>query len=123
MYSILGVYLKGCTVLKRLMVRNLAVVERLDVSFEPGFNVLSGETGSGKSVLVGALQLVLGGSARREMIRTGAPSAEVSAVFELEGRAVEVQRVVAARGRGRCLVDGESVRLATEGTVCVTKGD
>lgn len=65
----------------RLSVRNLAVVEAADVCFGPGLNVITGETGAGKSVLLGALHLVLGERADRTVVRTGEKEAAVTAVY------------------------------------------
>jgi DNA repair protein RecN (Recombination protein N) len=70
-------------VLVQLSVRNVALIERMSLELSPGFNVLTGETGAGKSMLVDALSLVLGGRARPELLRTGADEAEVEALFEL----------------------------------------
>ncbi|MBI3680110.1 MAG: DNA repair protein RecN [Acidobacteria bacterium] len=69
--------------LVELLVENYAVIERLRVRFRAGFHVLSGETGSGKSIVVGALGLLLGGRASAEMVRTGAERARVAGIFEL----------------------------------------
>jgi DNA repair protein RecN (Recombination protein N) len=69
--------------LVELAVENLAVVERLRLRLHPGFNVLTGETGSGKSLVVGALSLLFGGRASPDMIRTGEQRALVSGIFEL----------------------------------------
>jgi predicted ATP-dependent endonuclease of OLD family len=57
--------------LRFLSVQNLAVIESLEVEFDPGLNVLTGETGAGKSILVGAVGLLLGGRASPELVRTG----------------------------------------------------
>ncbi|MDO5462595.1 MAG: DNA repair protein RecN [bacterium] len=70
--------------LRRLSVRNLAVVEVADADFGAGLNVITGETGAGKSVLMGALRLLMGGRAERSIIRTGENEASVTAVFEFE---------------------------------------
>ncbi len=70
--------------LLELRVRNFLLIDSLDLSLGPGFNVMTGETGAGKSVIVGALQLVLGGRAGPHQIRPGAESAEIEALFELE---------------------------------------
>lgn len=70
--------------LERLQVHNLAVVEKAEVRFTRGLNVITGETGAGKSVLVGALQLVLGGRSERAMLRTGADKLSVDAEFSLQ---------------------------------------
>lgn len=64
-----------------LYIENIAIIEQADISFRPGFNVLTGETGAGKSIVIDALSAVLGQRASRELIRTGADHAFVSAVF------------------------------------------
>jgi DNA repair protein RecN (Recombination protein N) len=69
-------------VLAQLSVRNVALIESLELALAPGFNVVTGETGAGKSILVDALSLVLGGRARPELVRSGAEEAEVEALFE-----------------------------------------
>ena len=117
--------------LQHLSVRNLAIVEEAAVSFGSGLNIITGETGAGKSVLMGALDLVLGGRADKSAIREGASEAWVEAVFDLpdtrcvdalldagglplceEGRLL-VRRSVAASGAGRCLVNDASVTVQT----------
>ena len=106
--------------LKRLTVSNLAVVEKAEAEFCPGLNVITGETGAGKSVLMGALDLVLGGRADASVVRDGAKEAEVEAVFELglEKKVgggetwVTVRRTVTAQGRSRAWIDDESVTVA-----------
>ena len=67
--------------LELLRVRAFAIIDELEVHFAPGFNVLTGETGAGKSILVDALHLVLGGRAQADSVRTGAEEAEVQALF------------------------------------------
>ena len=69
--------------LVELVVENYAVVERLRVRFHPGLNLLTGETGSGKSIVVDALSLLFGGRASAEAVRTGAERARISGIFEL----------------------------------------
>src|SRR3972149_6728386 len=69
--------------LKELAIKNLAVIESVRVLFEAGFNVLTGETGAGKSILIDALTLLLGHRAASDVIRTGADSATVEAVFQV----------------------------------------
>ena len=70
--------------LQEIHIQNYAVIESLSLEFHPGFNVLTGETGSGKSILVDALDLALGGRASPDVIRTGADRATVTAVFRAE---------------------------------------
>ena len=94
--------------LKRLTVSNLAVVERAEAVFASGLNVLTGETGAGKSVLMGALELVLGGRADASIVRDGAKEAEVEAQFDGQ----TVRRTITAQGRSRAWIDDESVSVA-----------
>ena len=71
--------------LRLLSVTNFATIERLDMELAPGFNVLTGETGAGKSIIVDALSLLLGGRADVRMIRSGARRSRVEGVFLLTG--------------------------------------
>ena len=73
--------------LVELTIENFAIIERLQVSFHEGFNVLTGETGAGKSIIVDAVASVLGGRLEQEQIRAGASQASVEAVFEVAGPA------------------------------------
>lgn len=114
--------------LRELHIRNYAVVESLNLEFFPGFSVLSGETGSGKSILVDALGLVLGGRASPDVIRTGQDRATVSAIFESNGavkawleesglggadeKEVILRREIQAEGKSRLLVNDQPVTLA-----------
>ena len=94
--------------LETLTVKNLAVVEAAHIVFGPGLNVITGETGAGKSVLMGALDLALGARADAEIVREGAKEAEVEAV--LDGHTV--RRTVTREGRSRAWIDDESVSVA-----------
>ncbi len=95
--------------LRYLNIRNLAVIESLEVTFQPGLNVITGETGAGKSVVVGAVGLLLGDRASADIVRTGEETANIQAIFELDGREVLVRREVTAQGRSRSFVDGQLV--------------
>src|SRR5579862_2514882 len=92
--------------LRFLSVRNLAVIDALEVEFEPGLNVLSGETGAGKSVLVLAIDLLMGGRASADLVRTGEDVAAIQAIFErADGREVIVRREISSQGRSRAFID------------------
>lgn len=93
--------------LAELHVRDLALIDEVWLEFGPGFTVLSGETGAGKTVLVSALKLLLGERADSTMVRQGADEALVEGRFILDGRDVLVRRRVSAEGRSRCTIDGE----------------
>ena len=71
--------------LLELNIRNIALIERLRIDFQKGLNVLTGETGAGKSIVIDSVNLALGGRADRDLIRTGADRASVQAVFDIRG--------------------------------------
>jgi DNA repair protein RecN (Recombination protein N) len=112
--------------LTELRIRNFAIIEQVTLPLAPGFNVLSGETGAGKSIIVGALGLLLGERASADLIRSGADKATVEGVFDIGGleevsaladeRGIEVEddtlvlkREIAANGRGRAWINGTTV--------------
>jgi DNA repair protein RecN (Recombination protein N) len=105
-------------VLRFLSIKHLAVIDRLELEFEPGMNVLSGETGAGKSILVGAVGLLVGGRASSDMVRTGEEAAAVEAIFESDGREILVRRDVSAQGRSRSSVDGTLVTTTALRELC-----
>jgi len=76
--------------LEELSIRNYALIDSITLSFRPGFNVLSGETGAGKSIIVGSLSFLLGGKAETDVIRTGCEEASVSAVISIKKNNAEV---------------------------------
>lgn len=93
--------------LRYLAIRNLAVIESVSVEFEHSFNVLTGETGAGKSMLVEAVGLLLGGRASQDLVRTGEELATVEAIFEdADGVETVVRREITAQGRSRAFVNG-----------------
>ena len=105
--------------LSSLHIENIAVIERSDIEFGPGLNVLTGETGAGKSIVIDSINAVLGARASRELVRTGADRALVSAVFSDERAAgwcaendidpeeeTIVQRRIAADGKSSCRING-----------------
>jgi DNA repair protein RecN (Recombination protein N) len=112
--------------LTELRIRNFAIIESLTLPLARGFNVLSGETGAGKSIIVGALGLLLGERASPDLIRTGADRASVEGVFDISGQPeitalldergidaeeplVVLKREIASAGRARAWVNGTTV--------------
>ena len=116
--------------LRRLKIKNLAIIDTVELELGAGLNVLTGETGAGKSILVSALELVLGGKGRADLVRTGASAAEVEALFDVRGDAslrerlgvvcpevvkeglkneLSVRRVVSGNGRTRAFINGKLV--------------
>lgn len=99
--------------IRYLAIKNLAVIESASVEFERSFNVLTGETGAGKSMLVGAVGLLLGGRASAELVRTGEDAAMVEAEFETaDGATLIVRREISAQGRSRAFIDDQLVTTA-----------
>ena len=92
--------------LRLLRIRNLAVIEGVDVEFEPGFNVLTGETGAGKSIVVEAVALLLGARASADLVRTGETHAAIEALFEHHGDEIVVRREISSQGRSRSFING-----------------
>ena len=100
-----------------LSIRDLAVIEHLELEFDGGLNVLTGETGAGKSIVVGALGLLRGGRTSSDVVRTGANKAVVEAAAETsDGRERVLRREVSAQGRSRAFIDG---RLASTSSLRV----
>jgi DNA repair protein RecN (Recombination protein N) len=118
-------------VLLELRVENYAVIDSLVVEFAPGLNLLTGETGAGKSILIDALSLLLGGKASTEMVRHGAEKAVISGVFEVDERGLKkilgengvepndddagqviVKREIGAGGKGRVFVNNQPATVA-----------
>jgi len=93
--------------LRTLRIRNLAVIEAVEVDLDPGFTALTGETGAGKSILVEAVGLLLGGRASADLVRTGTDGAVIEALFDRpDGQEVLIRRELTAGGRSRSFVNG-----------------
>lgn len=116
--------------LETLRIQNFALIDAVEIEFRPGFNALTGETGAGKSILVGALNLVLGARAASEVVREGAERAKIEALFRLpkisrrlkrllkeheialEDQALLLSRTVSADGRSKAYAGGSLVPVA-----------
>ena len=111
--------------LEKLHIKNVAVIEELEIDFKKGFNVLTGETGAGKSIIIDSLNFVLGEKADKELIRTGAETAEVTAVFSVHDKETEdglvdldvrideegcilINRSFSLEGKSSCKVNGRT---------------
>ncbi|MEO5740918.1 MAG: DNA repair protein RecN, partial [Vicinamibacterales bacterium] len=101
--------------LRFLRIEHLAVIEAVQVEFEPGLNVLTGETGAGKSMLVEAVGLLMGGRASADLIRTGETQAQVQAEFDAADHTLIVRRDINAQGRSRAFVNDTLVTAASLG--------
>ena len=100
--------------LRFLRIQHLAVIDSVEVEFDAGLNVLTGETGAGKSILVEAVGLLLGGRASGDLVRTGEDAAAIEAIFESGGEELLVRREITIQGRSRAFVNGA---LATAGAL------
>ena len=117
------------TVLNLLRIKNLALVEELDWQIAPGFTAITGETGAGKSIIIGALQLLLGERADKSLIRTGAETCTAEAVFtgkelqKLNPQLIEagiepcaedliIKRTLSITGANRQFINGSPTTLA-----------
>jgi DNA repair protein RecN (Recombination protein N) len=112
--------------LKQLTIRNYALIDEMTVVFRPGLNILTGETGAGKSIILGAIGLILGERARSDVIRQGASAAFVEAFFDVptelfddvlgpsqtgSSEGLLLRREVTDSGRSRCFVNDSPVTL------------
>src|SRR5216684_3209252 len=88
--------------LTTLRIKNLALVTDLTLELQPGFNVITGETGAGKSILIGALNLVLGERADRTLLRSGSESCSVEAVFDVTRLAAPLPAFLEENGLEPC---------------------
>lgn len=118
--------------LQELRIKNFAIIDELDLTFSKGFNVLTGETGAGKSIILNAVHLLLGDKATEELIRSSAEEANVEAVFDISGNlevkeaarekvpklqdrreegSLLVRRVITRSGRGKVFINGNLATL------------
>ncbi len=111
-----------------LQIENFAIIDKLSVEFAPGLNVLTGETGAGKSILLDALNLILGGRADYDCIRTGETSARVEACFQIKEKKFQalleelgipsqegeltIKRQLSTKGKGRCWINDSPVSVS-----------
>lgn len=121
--------------LQNIKIQNFALIESASIPFEPGLNVLSGETGAGKSIVLEAISLLLGGRAHTETIRTGAEEAVVEGLFDLselpwlkdrlresgidcEDDALLIKRTINKSGKNRIFMNGGNATLSMLSSVC-----
>lgn len=117
---------EGNTMLDLLHIENIAVIEQADITFRPGFNALTGETGAGKSIVIDAISAILGQRAYRDAIRTGSSQAKISAIFRdvpefswfqengisFDAGELLIQREIYADGKNVCRVNGQPVTVS-----------
>ena len=114
--------------LEQLTIKNVAVIDKLDITFDKGLSVLTGETGAGKSIIIDSINMILGDRAKKELIRKGAYSSQVEAVFGMSDRVrgileendidadddfVIITRKVTVDGKSTARINGSMVTLNT----------
>lgn len=121
--------------LEILKIKNIAVIDEAEIPFRQGLNILSGETGAGKSIVLSAISLLLGGRANAELVRSGCEEAVIEGLFEVsdipwvrerlqrfgfaaEGRELLIKRIVSRGGRHRIYVNGEMATLSILQELC-----
>jgi DNA repair protein RecN (Recombination protein N) len=93
-----------------LKISSMAIFDEAEIEFRPGLNCITGETGAGKSLVLGALMLLMGAKASQDMVRPGSQKASVEALFAIGDRQTVIRREIYPTGSSRCYIDG---RLAT----------
>ncbi|MGZ4160358.1 MAG: AAA family ATPase, partial [Neobacillus sp.] len=117
--------------LSELSIKNFAIIEALSISFEKGLTVLTGETGAGKSIIIDAIHLLVGGRGSSEFVRHGEEKAEIEGLFQIDdpnhpcfGRALEfgieieegmvvLRRDISKTGKSVCRINGKLVTIST----------
>ncbi|MDO8461477.1 MAG: AAA family ATPase, partial [Deltaproteobacteria bacterium] len=99
--------------LQTLRIRNFAIIDDLTLDFSPGFNVISGETGVGKSIIIQALALILGARGYSDLIRKGEKEASVEALFFDGKKKILLGRTLSEEGKNKIVIDGKSAPLST----------
>lgn len=112
----------SCTMLRELRIKNLAIIDDITIEFGKGLNILTGETGAGKSIIIDALGLAMGARASGELVRSGADSAVVEVLLDSDGEiprltemeidhdeSIIIKRIISASGKSRAYVNGSMV--------------
>ena len=97
--------------INHISINNFAIIENTEIDFEDGLNIITGETGSGKSIVIEAISLALGSRADSAFVRHGASKAVVQLAGELNGEDIVITREVSAAGKNLCRLNGQLVTL------------
>ena len=104
--------------INHISIRNFAIIENTEIDFEEGLNIITGETGSGKSIVIEAISLALGSRADSAFVRHGAQKAIVQLAGELDGEDIVITREVSAAGKNLCKLNGQLVTLSELSETC-----
>lgn len=100
--------------IKSLRIQNLATIEDIELQFQNGFSILTGETGTGKSIIIGGLKLILGGKGSTDIIRTGMKETSIEAIFQAEAHEdILIHRKISEHGPGKGYLNGTLVPIKT----------
>ena len=98
--------------INHISIKNFAIIENTEVDFHEGLNIITGETGAGKSIVIEAISLALGSRADSSYVRTGTDKAVIQLVATLNGEDIVITREISAAGKNLCKLNGEIVTLA-----------
>ena len=98
--------------INHISIKNFAIIENSEIDFHEGLNIITGETGSGKSIVIEAISLALGSRADSSYVRTGTDKAIIQLVAELNGEDIVITREISSSGKNLCRLNGEIVTLA-----------
>ena len=104
--------------INHISIQNFAIIENTEIDFEEGLNIITGETGSGKSIVIEAISLALGSRADSAFVRHGAQKAVVQLAGELYGEDIVITREVSAAGKNLCKLNGQLVTLGELSETC-----
>ncbi len=104
--------------INHISIENFAIVEKAEIDFGEGLSVITGETGSGKSVVIEAISLALGSRADSSFVRHGADKSVIQLAADLDGEEIAIRREISASGRNLCRLNGEIVTLGELSKVC-----
>jgi len=94
-----------------IRIRSMAIFDEAEIEFGPGLNCITGETGAGKSLIIGALTLLMGAKASKDLVRPGSDKAVIEAILSRHDREFLLRRDIQASGRSRCFINGELATL------------
>lgn len=104
--------------INHISIKNFAIIENTEIEFEDGLNIITGETGSGKSIVVEAISLALGSRADSTFVRSGKEKAVIQLAGELKGEEIVVTREISSSGKNLCKLNDQIVTLAQLGLIC-----
>ena len=104
--------------ISHISIRDFAIIKNASIDFQPGLNIITGETGSGKSIVIEAISLALGSRADTSLIRSGSDKAVVQLIADLDGEEMIITREINSLGRNLCKINGNIVTLAELAGLC-----